>query len=234
MLKKSLIFGSVALFLAALITLTGCPTSVDDDSSSGTVFSHRIYGRNVDPYQAQLAIDNAVKAGESVVLENGLILLPGELNFKGIPVRINGSVSFPGGVMNMTDSEVSWAPGANINMGIPAFGGAYIHRRNVDIAGKVTPDTASVWFADGPEDIMATATAAGLRDFTLGVKEDFDYSQTSAGVDARITAPGLTRLYILNKLTIPSDAVVPSADRIGTGLTITALGDVDVTGNVDP
>jgi hypothetical protein len=34
MLKKSLIFGSVALFMAALIILTGCPT---DSGTTETV-----------------------------------------------------------------------------------------------------------------------------------------------------------------------------------------------------
>jgi hypothetical protein len=222
MLKKSLIFGSVALFVAALITLTGCPTSADDGSST-IVYGHRIYGWNVDPYQAQLAIDNAVKAGQPVILEDNLLIQPGELNFKNAQVRVSGSVTFTGGVMNMTDATVTWAPGAEISM----LGGYYIHRRDVAIDGKVTPDAASVWFAEGPEDIMSTATKAAVRNFTLGSKQNVDYSRDSKGVDARITAEDLDTLFILEKLTIPSDAVSPSGD-----FTIAALGDADVTGNV--
>jgi hypothetical protein len=224
MLKKSLIFGSVALFVAALITLTGCPTSADDGSST-IVYGHRIYGDAVDPYQAQLAIDNAVKAGEPVVLENGLYVQSGELNFKNAQVRVNGTVNFATCVVNMTDATVSWAPGAEVKM---LAGGYYIHRRDVAIEGKVTPDSASVWFAEGPNDIMSTATAAAGQNFTLGSKLNFEYSQDpSKGIDARVTAEDLDTLFILDKLTVPFDAEAPA------GITIIALGDMDVTGNVD-
>jgi hypothetical protein len=228
MLKKSLIFGSVALFIAALITLTGCPTSVDDDDdSSGTRYAHRIYGWNVDPYQAQRAIDNAVAAGQPIVLEDELFILPGELNFKNAEVRINGRVIFNGGVMNMTDAQVSWAPGAKLTM---ENDGYYIHRQGTDFGGKnfedwVTP-AASVWFAERLEDIRPTATRAAVRNFTLGPKAIHDYSRDSNGISARVSAQGLGILYVLEKLTIPSDAAYPDV------VSIAALGDLDVTGTI--
>jgi hypothetical protein len=222
MLKKSLIFGSAVLFLTALITLTGCPTSADDGDST-IVYGHRIYGWNVDIYQAQQAIDNAVKAGEPVVLEDGLVIQPGELNFKNAQVRINGKITFAGGVMNVTDASVSWAPGAGLTM----IGGFYIHREGMEFNGRVSPETASVWFAESLEGIRPTARAAAVREFTLGSKQNYDYSRDSSGVDARVAAEDLTTLYILDKLTIPSGAVIPSGD-----FTISALGAVDVTGNV--
>jgi hypothetical protein len=156
MLKKSLIFVSVALFLAALITLTGCPTSADDDSSS-IVYAHRIYGTNVNPYQAQETIDRAVAAGEPIVLEDGLIIgVPGHLNFKNARVRINGIVTFTvGNAMSVVDASVEWAPGAEL-VGLTA----YIHRRGADTTNKV-PVTSLVEYAEGPEDIMATAYQSG-------------------------------------------------------------------------
>ncbi|MFP3091000.1 hypothetical protein LQZ21_11815 [Treponema sp. TIM-1] len=225
MLKKSLIFGSVVLFVAALITLTGCPTSVDDDSSSGTQYAHRIYGFQVDPYQAQEAIDNAVAAGQYVVLEDGLDIRAGELNFKGAEVRINGRVTFNGGVMNMTDATVSWAEGAGITM----TGGFYICREGTDFGGAEFRDRVDgyeAWFAESLERIRPSSRRAAVREFTLGTRQNYDYSRDSSGVDAKVSAPNLERLFVLDKLTIPTIAASPDV------LTLVALGEVDVTGTI--
>jgi hypothetical protein len=217
MLKKSLIFGSVALLLAALITLTGCPTSVDD-GSSGTVYAHRIYGTNVDPYIAQEAIDRAVAAGEPIFLERNLTISPaGHLNFKNARVTIDGDVTFANGVVNVVDAVVDWAPGAVFDLG------HYIHRKGMSAAGHVDPANL-VEYADSLDTIMATATAAAVRRFTLGPKADHDYSTDSAGISARIVAESLGTLYILDTLTLPIDGTAPSA------VDITALGTLDVTG----
>jgi hypothetical protein len=231
MLKKSLIFGSAALLLVALITLTGCPTSADDGSSTTIVYGHRIYGTNVTPYQAQEAIDNAVAAGEAVVLEHELIIRPaGHLNFKNARVRINGRVRFDDGVMNMTDAEVSWASEATIDLGVTGF---YIYREGLDLNGKVPAD-AWVWFAESPEGIRPTATAAAVREFRLGPKQNFDYSRGGAGVDIRTSATGLTTLFVLDNLAVPPEATPPEDTGAGgvLDLEITALGTVDVTGTV--
>jgi hypothetical protein len=218
MLKKSLIFGSVALFLAALITLTGCPTSADDDGSSGVVYAHRIYGVNVNPYQAQEAIDRAVAAGEPIVLEDRLRIERGELNFKTAQVVINGNVEFDGGVMSVADATVTWREGSSLELGAA---GRYIHRRYDDTT-KVTP-SALVEFANSLDEIMPTATHAAVRRFQLGPKQDFDYSTSSDGIDARINDPLLTNLYVLEDLVIPTDGRLPN-------LVITAMGKADVTG----
>jgi hypothetical protein len=220
MLKKSLIFVSVALFLAALITLTGCPTTTDD-GSSGTVYAHRIYGTAVSPYEVQEVIDRAIAAGEPVALEDGLTIAgPGQLNFKTAQVRIEGRVAFNGGagVVSVVDAAVTWAEGSFLTLGAA---GAYIHRHGTDTT-KVTAGTP-VEYAEGPEDIMATALKAGVRRFKLGPKQDFDYSVDPEGVDARIRAKDLTDLYVLDELTIDSSAAVPTVNLM-------AMGTVDVTG----
>jgi hypothetical protein len=221
MLKKSLIFGSVALFLAALITLTGCPTSVDDDGSSGTKYAHRIYGTAVTPYQAQEAIDRAVAAGEPVVLEDGLSLAVGHLNFKTAQVRIDGSVTVATNtVISMADASVTWADNAFLTF--TGGTGAYIYRKGQDTA-KVTR-AVLVEFAESLDTIMATATAAGVRRFKLGPKEDHDYSTDPNGINARIRANLLANLYVLDELVIDSGANNPN------DVEITAMGTVDVTG----
>jgi hypothetical protein len=223
MLKKSLIFGSVALFIAAFITLTGCPTSVDDDDSSGTVFTHRIYGENVNPYQAQEAIENALKAGEAIVLEHNLSIQRGELNFKNVQVRVNGKVMFRGGVMNVADASVSWAPGAEIDI----TGGAYILRegQKPEATNKV-PDGAMVEFKERVEDIMSTSRAAAVRNFKLGLIQNYDYSRDSNGVDAKITNPSLEVLFVVGTLSIPSEAT--ELDN----LALVSLGTADATGTI--
>ncbi|MFP3089473.1 hypothetical protein LQZ21_04010 [Treponema sp. TIM-1] len=219
MLKKSLIFGSVVLFLAALITLTGCPTSVDDDSS-GAAYAHRIYGAAVSPYQAQKAINRAVAAGEPIVLEDGLTISPsGHLNFKGARVRINGLVTFNGGVINVVGAQVEWAETGSLYLG--PGDGAYIHQKGMNTNGVLRDHL--VEYVDRLEDIMATAQAAAVSKFTLGQLADYDYSTDSRGIDARIVAEKLERLYVLDTLTLPIDGTAPS-------LIITGLGTVDVTG----
>jgi hypothetical protein len=224
MLKKSLIFVSAALFLVALITLTGCPTSVDDDGSSGTVYAHRIYGRNVDPYTAQEAIDRAVAAGEPIVLEDNLTIGEvgnpgGHLNFKNAQVRINGDVTFPNGVVSVVDASVSWAKDATFLLP----GGRYIHRK-YDNVTPVNTD-ALVEYAESPGTIMDTARWAAVKRFKPGPKQNYDYSTDSNGVDVKFPAQFLQELYVLDELTIDdSQALPPSAD-----LAIIAMGTVDVT-----
>jgi hypothetical protein len=216
MLKKSLIFGSAALFIAALITLTGCPTSVDD-SSSGAGYTHRIYGTAVSPYTAQEAINRAVNAGEAIVLEDGLTITPaGHLNFKTARVRIDGAVTFTGGVVSVVDAAVEWGDGAFLTL----TGGAYLHRFGTDTS-KVTVGTP-VEFAESLETIMPTATKAAVKRFKLGPNQNYDYSTSSGGVDAKVKARSLADLYILDELIISSDAAVPTI--------ITAMGTVDIAG----
>jgi hypothetical protein len=212
----------VALFLAALITLTGCPTSVDD-SDSGTLYAHRIYGRNVDPYTAQQAIDNAVAAGEPIVLEDGLSISPaGHLNFKGARLLINGAVQFNGGVMSVVGASVTWADGSSLDLS-PGVGnggtGAYIYPG--DVPPPVAQD-ALVEYEESLYQIMATATHAAVSRFTLGPIRDNDYS-TGTGIPAKVSDRELTTLYVLDELIMPYDSTTPD-------ITLTALGAVDVTG----
>ncbi|MDR2210313.1 MAG: hypothetical protein LBO65_02430 [Spirochaetaceae bacterium] len=227
MLKKSLIFGSVTLFLAALITLTGCPTSADDGSTE-VMYGHRIYGRNVTPYAAQEVIDAAVAAGESVVLENNLTIVPpGHLNFKGARVKINGHVRFNGGIVSTADATVVWAANAYLELegaGTPA----YILRdsQKAAVTGKVN-DHFLVEFVERVQDNQSTSARAAVRQFTLGLKQDFDYSTDPAnGIHAKINNPSLQTLFVLDNLTIPGQARQPSG-----ALDLVALGTVDVTGS---
>ncbi|MFP3090212.1 hypothetical protein LQZ21_07775 [Treponema sp. TIM-1] len=226
MLKKSLIFGSAVLFLAALITLTGCPTSVDDDSSSGLQYAHRIYGSAVSPYQAQEAIDRAVAAREPIVLEDGLTIVgPGHLNFKNAQVRIDGLVRFPNGTVSVVDADVAWGETGSFIL----INGEYIHRPGQNT--KPVNVEALVEYAESLETIMPTAIKAAVKRFKLGSKQNHDYSTNPNGVDARINAEKLVRLFVLDELVIDSSATnpgpgIPAKDN----LILTALGTVDVIG----
>jgi hypothetical protein len=181
---------------------------------------HRIYGLDVTPYQAQAAIDRAVAAGEPILLEDDLRIAIGHLNFKGAQVRIEGDVTFTDGVMSVVDASVTWAEGSSLTLGA----GAYIHRRGVDTS-RVIPDTTLVEYAEGPEDIMPTATAAGVKRFKLGPLQDYDYSVDPNGVNAKIRATTLETLYVLDELIVGDSATVPSG---AASFTLTAMGTVDV------
>jgi hypothetical protein len=191
------------------------------------VFTHRIYGWDVDPYQAQEAINNAIAAGEAIVLEHNLKIQPGELNFKNAEVRVNGTVIFADGVMNMADARVSWAPNAKIEL--PA---AYILRKGhkADAIGKV-PDGAMVEFVEGVEEIMSTTEAAAVRNFKLGPKQNHDYSKNPDGVDARITNENLRRLYVVGTLSVPSEGTPLSGGPLDS-LTLIPLDTLDATGTI--
>jgi hypothetical protein len=180
----------------------------------------------VDPYQAQQAIDNAVAAGEAIVLEHNLIIQDGTLNFKNADVRVNGTVTILNGVMNVADARVSWAPGAEIVM--RGLESAYILRKSQkdDVVGKV-PEEALVEFVERVQDIMSTSEKAAVRNFKLGPKQNHDYSQDSDGVDARVNNPNLDVLYVVDKLTLPSEGSQLSGD-----LEIWPLGTMDVTGTI--
>jgi hypothetical protein len=221
MLKKSLIFVSVALFLAALITLTGCPTTTDDDGGAGITSTRHIYGGNVSPYAAQAIIDDAIAAGAAVILEHGLTLnAAGHLNFKTAQVRVEGVVTFvANSAVSMADAAVTWADGAFLTLPAPS---AYIHRRGDDIS-KVTAG-APVEFVNSLNEIMPRAGAAAVRRFKLGPKPNYDYSVDPNGIDAKVKAAGLTDLYVLDELVIDNTATLP------VGLKLTAMGTVDITG----
>jgi hypothetical protein len=221
MLKKSLIFGSVALFLAALITLMGCPTEAESDSGGGT-YKHRIYGKAVDSYAVQEIIDKAIALGEPVILEDGLTITGGQIDFKTATVTINGTVngSDSGLVINAADAKVTYD-----GMITPD---SYIYSGEAPTAA--VPGGALVQYVDSLDKIMPTATAAAVRNFKLGSKVNYDYS-TGTETYARITAPGLETLYVLGNLEIPLDGVAPGADSNNSvKLKIEALGTVDVTG----
>ena len=229
MLKKSLIFGSVALFLAALITLTGCPTDPETDSGgSSGAYKHSIYGTIVDPYQAQDIIDRAIAAGETVYLQHGLSLRPGHINFKNATVVVVGTVRNAGAdplVLNAADANVTFQGSLDLN-----DDDHYIYKGTAP-SGIDTVNL--VEFKERLDLIQPTATAAAVRKFKLGSKVNHDYSTSTDGINARVTAQLLRTLYVVEELTVPTDGVSPG---IGAGvdpltvdpLTIVALKTLDV------
>jgi hypothetical protein len=231
MLKKSLIFGSVALFLAAL-TLTGCPTDAENDSSAGA-YRHSVYGSNVDPYQVQDVIDKAIAAGEAVYFQNGLTINDqngAHINFKTAKVIFAGTVygsssrvgSYPPKlVINAVDAEVDFSNGSL------AYVKHYIFKDKAPSETQVPVDSL-VEFKNNLSDMQPTATVAAVQKFKLGALVNHDYSTSTGGINTRITAKGLESLYVIEELTIPTDGAVPGVGIEGNPLTITALGTIDL------
>ena len=93
MLKKSLIFGSAALLVTALIALTGCPTDSDSGSSSQSQGTNYVYGATT-PGGVQAAVDAGIAASRTVVITDGTVInSAGVIDFKTASVRIEGRVT---------------------------------------------------------------------------------------------------------------------------------------------
>ena len=71
MLKKYIIFGSVALLLAALFALTGCSQATDSDGGSVVYSENHLFGE-ADADAVARAVASAKRTNRVVVLTNAL------------------------------------------------------------------------------------------------------------------------------------------------------------------
>jgi hypothetical protein len=216
MLKKSLIFGSAALFVAALITLTGCPTETESESggSSGSK-KNSLYGK-MTAAQVQAVISKAKAVDETIYFEEGLEISDGAIDLSGARIVVNGRVETAQGVViNSVDADITWTGRLNLDSG-----DVYIFARGTT---PPVPEANLVEFVTRLEDTQKTASKTAVKDFTFGAQADKDYS-TGSPVDIPTKpAGGLVDVYVLGTVTIPLNAVNPSA-------AVKALGTVDVTG----
>jgi hypothetical protein len=224
-MKKSLIFGLIAVVSAGLL-LAGCSQATDSDTTY--LDKYAIYGE-IGAEVLQARIDESIATGGMVVLADGLTIddtNASVVDFKTAQVQVNGKVTAQGITINAVDASVTWLENGEFDT---SSDGVYIYRNAEDI---LRPDNLSritagsgVQFVNRLQDIIETATAAAVRNFTFGPLEDYDYS-TGTGISVKVNATGLTGLYVLGTLTVPADGVAPT---LSDG--ITALGTVDVTGN---
>jgi hypothetical protein len=226
MLKKSLIFGTIALFLSALIAFTGCTQATDSDTTSSAGGRNSVYG-SIDVYGLQTVIDKAVAANEPIYLEEGLVIEAtapdadaawvNTINFKSVAVRINGEVTTTDRVdFNIARATVT-GPGTiatvgdhialgNDQPGAGSFvGGQLIQFGQV---GSITP----------------TAHTIAVAKYTYGQLPGYDYSTTPPVAINTKDVP-ITKIYVLDEVTIPSTTSIGSPD-----IAVVAFGDVNVIG----
>jgi hypothetical protein len=224
-MKKSLSFIITALLFAALIALTGCEQATDNGN---TVYAGRntLYG-SMTAADVQATIDEALAVNEPLVFEGGLTIGAGVVNLKNATIRIAGPVttSNTAVIINAAYASLSWDPGATLNLN--NANSIFIYRSQAD-AEQVTitgTNGTKVEFVERWEDIQSTATHVAVRNFTLGLTANHDYS-TGSAIDPVDYSAALNKIYVLDKLTIPSDGAAPAAPYTA----FVALGTVDVTG----
>jgi hypothetical protein len=116
MLKKSLIFGSAALVLLAL-ALTGCSQATGSDKTEIRAENY-IYGREVTAGESQKVIDRAIATGRPVVLAGANFTGSGVIDFKGVRIQVEGTVTIEGAdlYLNAAKSVITYDTGAGIKV----------------------------------------------------------------------------------------------------------------------
>jgi hypothetical protein len=211
MLKKSLIFGSVALLITALIALTGCSQATDGKTT--VLRENYIYGDNVTAESAQKAVDSAILKGRPIILADGLIIKDSDavVDFKDADVRVEGTVNLVGEdlILNTAHANVTYVDGGLIVVDAGAY---FIYNGDgYDIAIISAGIGTRVQYTTSPMKTQGTAYAIAIDNYELNVR---DFMDIKADVDT---------IFVLDTLTVNNPAVVPTSDRV-----FVALGDVDV------
>ena len=210
MLKKSLIFGSVALLLTALIALTGCSQATEGNTT--VLKENYLYGTGVSAKSAQAAIDNAIRNGQEVIFADGLEFADDDttVDLKTAKVRVEGTVTLKGQndglVLNGAHADVQYRDGGVILVGAKAY---FIYNGTGEEVTSI--GGTRVEYTRDPMIVMGTADHIAVDTYTIGtsfgnIKEE------------------VKTLFVLDTLTVTKDSVTP--DRM-----FVPLGKVDVTGN---
>jgi hypothetical protein len=218
MLKKSLIFGSAALVLIALIALTGCSQATGSDKTVRRGENY-IYD-NPSQETAQKAIDRAPATGRDVVLVDGIKFTGnGLIDFKEATVQVEGRVdvgdigSQDRLILNASKATFVYAPGAAIEVNR----GYFIYRgTGVEINAHQTSGGYRVQYTTDPLITMGTADQIAVDSYTIGDKTDFIDIKTEVHT-----------LIVLDTLTVTKDSVDPTKG----GKRFVGLKTVDVTGS---
>jgi hypothetical protein len=217
MLKKSLIFGSVALFLTALIALTGCSQATDSETTV-TKYENYLYG-TVDAPTVQTAINAAARDNRPVVLTDKLKIFDsgdGVVRFGNANVRVEGYV------------EVSANGGATL-----VIDASHATLEYVD-SGTIAVGPNSYFIFNGSDGLIKSTLGGGTRvqystNLTLPPHNDADavavdgYTLTTSSSDSSIPIE-YKNIFILEKLTVPAASQIPS------GRKIYMVGTAEVTG----
>ncbi|MDR2210592.1 MAG: hypothetical protein LBO65_03880 [Spirochaetaceae bacterium] len=221
MLKKYIIFGSVALLMAALFTLTGCSQATDSDGGTTVVglSENHLYGR-VYASDVDRAVESAKRTGRNVVLTDLLEIQGGigkysVADFSDLPVRVEGAVTVTGNV-------IVNGSGANLTF--------------VEGFGKITVTSGGAFIYNGSGDgIYTDANDTGFK-----IKYVDNPLEGAQGTDARIAVPSyalgkdqvaahVTHLYVLDKVTVDASSGTPASPNELGNPNVIALGEVDLT-----
>jgi hypothetical protein len=215
-MRKSLFFVSTAVFLTALIIITGCK-QVTNTNTITRPGRNSIYG-TVSTAELQSVIDRVAASGETLFFEPGLSIGTGDVNLKNARIVVNGGMT-NAALLNAAYASVS----RNDKKATIINSGTYIYPKDTD-HDWITGGTKAEFLPNGLSTMQATATHAAVREFKLGPIANMDYS-TGVTVNPMDYSTNLTNIYVVDKLTIPADGQRPSFQGF------TALGTVDVVEN---
>jgi hypothetical protein len=201
MLKKYMIFGSVVLLLAALLTMTGCSQATDSDGGSTAAYSENHLFGWADQEAVARAVESAKRTGRSVVISdgtwirgNGLNDLPDVADFKDLPVRVEGDVTVGGGVIvNAALATLTFAEGATITV---REGGAFIYQGSDAKIGThdTNPGFKVRYVTDPLRGTQGTDRHVAISDYTIGT-------------DFTNIAQHISHLYVLDKITVNAGSI---------------------------
>jgi hypothetical protein len=223
MLKKYMIFGSVVLLLAALLTMTGCSQATDSDGTTLVIGENHLFGQ-ADSAAVKRAVESAKKTNRSVVISDGTVLignanpnvLPLVSDFENLPVRVEGDVTVALNVIvNAAFANLTFAEGATITV---QTGGAFIYQGS----------DAKIGTNDANPGYKVKYVTDPLRG-TQGTDEHVAISEYTIGTDFTDIAPHITNLYVLDKITVNAGSTAQPGDGDVTTLDnprVIALGKV--------
>jgi hypothetical protein len=223
MLKKKIIFGGVALLLAAaLFTLPGCSQATGSDGAVTSYSENHLFG-TADADAVARAVASARRTGRAVVLTDGLEIIgptgnlsplnsPTAVSFEDRSVRVEGRITIKGNVIvNGAFADLNFVENAGITV---QGGGAFIY--------------------SGTQDVIYTAA----DDSGFKVKYVANPLEAAQGTDARIAVPSyklwtpvashVTHLYVVDKVTVDSLSETPVGTVASGKPRIIALGEVDL------
>jgi hypothetical protein len=219
-----MIFGSVVLLLAALLTVTGCSQATDSDGTTLVIGENHLFG-HADQYAVERAVASAKATGRSLVISNGTWLigtgvgLPDVSDFKDLSVWVEGSVTVSGNVIvNAARATLSFAEGATINVKDQS---AFIYQGTDTNIGtdSGSPGYKVRYVIDPLLGTQGTDEHVAISDYTIGVNF------------ANI-APHITTLYVLDKLTVNAGSIAAPGDgdvlTPGDNPRVIALGTVSL------
>jgi hypothetical protein len=216
MLKKSLIFGSAALVLLALIALTGCSQATDGDKTVRQAENYIYSGATPDA--AQKVIDRAIATNRPVVLVDAEFTGDGVVDFKGVPIQVEGKVTVNSAsgelYVNAAKSVITYDE--ELKSGITVTGGYFIYQGEgeeirAEPQSPLTP-AKRVRYTTNPLAVTGTVDHIALDAYTL------------AGAACGDIQPEVETVIVLQDLTVTRDSKSP-ADK-----NFIVLGTVDVTG----